>query len=101
MLTSMDAASRTAVEEACAGTMAKCPAGRLMPETLSTARELLLEASKLTAQCRAEAASSKKEIPAELKELMEARTLLISSAINVLNRVGTMAKPAKQMASAQ
>lgn len=100
-LASMDSSARTAMEEACANTISKCPAGRLMPATIDTARELLVEASKLTAKCKSECASDKKDIPAELKELMQARSLLISSAINILERTSSVAKPTKQMAMAQ
>jgi hypothetical protein len=102
VLASMDESARTTIEASCAGMMSRCPAGRLMPATLSTARELLVEASKITAQCQAECAKNTKMQPsAEMKELMQARCLLISAAINVLDRTCTIAKPAKQIASAQ
>jgi len=98
----MDSASRERIELAAAG-MNKCPAGSLMPETLATTRELLNEAVRLTAQCQAECSRTNmaREIPAEFKELMQARTLLINAAINVLERTSTVARPSKQMAMAQ
>jgi len=74
-------------------------AGRLMPATLATTRDMLIEASSLMAQ--ASTAMKGKEMSPEMKQLKEARSLLLSAAINVLDRTSTIAKPAKQMASAQ
>lgn len=103
VLASMDDSARTSLESTCATAMSKCPAGSLMPQTMTTARELLVQAARLTAQCQAECSTSqaKAEVPAEMKDLMKARMLLISSAINVLDRTCTIAKPAKQIAAAQ
>ncbi len=103
-LASMEPSARQEVELASAEMMNKCPAGSLMPETLSTVQDLLTRAAKLDAQNEAELAKNPemaKMLTDDMKTLAESRKMVILSALNVIDKTGLTSKAGKRMASAQ
>jgi hypothetical protein len=103
-LASMDDSARHEVELASSEGVSKCPIGALMPETLSTAAELLSRAAKLDAQNEAEFAKNPevaKHVSDEIRALDQSRRMVTNAALNVLEKTSLLAKPAKQIASAQ
>ncbi len=104
-LAAMSAEERSSATKAVSSVMSECPIGALMPGTLATVAELLDEAARLDAQCKAESRKHPemaKMIPEDLMKLHQARCLVISSARNVLNQSGVMGpKGGERMAAAQ
>jgi hypothetical protein len=104
VLASMDSADRSAIEKTCNAVMERCPVGSRMPETMATVADLLTGAAKMSAKCQAECGKNEaisKHVSQEMKDLCQARATLTAAALNVLEKMNGIMKPAKQVAMAQ
>ncbi len=102
-LAGMSDADRLVARQAAANASSRCPLGSRMPETLGAIGDLLRDAATMEAHARAACQKQGmcKEIPAELRELAETRSMLLNAALNVVEKTQTVMKPAQQVASAQ